>query len=82
MYAIYKSVNNNSYHKYRVWTNGKLPEQLFQLIGSNITSIPDEEDYIEIGPYNHTVSPWCSNALAILYKMGITTVSRIEKYTL
>ncbi len=36
-------------------------------------------DFIEYGPYLEMISPWCTNALNILNKCNIYSITRIEK---
>ena len=44
--------------------------------------LPELNNYVEYGYILNFKSPWCSNVLRILEKIGITNIERIEKTTL
>lgn len=85
LHHIYQKINKNTIHCFNIETsNDEICDEdmkkLLNIIGIK-NSFTDFEynDYVEYGPYLYMITPWCSNALNILHKCGLNTITRIEK---
>lgn len=82
--SYYTPVNNNKEFCYYVEMKQTPSVEelnvLATLIGSFNKASTLKGSVYEVGPKLNYCSPWCSNAMAILQKCGITNITRIEKF--
>lgn len=83
-YHIYQRNSSKEIYCYNLETEESLDEneinKLLQIIGikKSYTNFY-KKDYIEYGPHLFMITPWCSNALSILYKCFLKKIIRIER---
>lgn len=65
--------------RYNILFTDKIPQVVYDLLNVDDIFVPLRENQIEIGFKTNYKSPWCSNMLEILNRIGVKNISRIEK---
>jgi len=83
MQSLFKSINETTELVFYYETNDKLDNdelKILEYLLQSTTKPTITTNYIEVGPRLTFETPWCTNVLTIIRRIGITKVLRIEKF--